>query len=87
MRIAAEAGLTHAFPNGGDKTKEYIIETTGSGVAFIDYDNDGYVDVFVVSGRVGTNRMYRQWTLHGRNCPTRPDFFRLGAGRLRRRLR
>ena len=24
--IAAEAGLTHSFPNGGDKTKEYIIE-------------------------------------------------------------
>ena len=56
--IAAEAGLTHAFPNGGDKTKEYIIETTGSGVAFIDYDNDGYVDIFVVSGQGGTNRMY-----------------------------
>jgi hypothetical protein len=56
--IAKESGLTHAFPNGGDKTKEYIIETTGSGVAFIDYDNDGYVDIFVVSGEGGTNRMY-----------------------------
>ena len=39
--IAKEAGLTHSFPNGGDQTKEYLIETTGSGVAFIDYDNDG----------------------------------------------
>ncbi len=56
--IAKEAGLTDSFPNGGDKTKEYIIETTGSGVAFIDYDNDGFVDVFVVSGQGGTNRMY-----------------------------
>jgi hypothetical protein len=56
--IAKESGLTQAFPNGGDKTKEYIIETTGSGVAFIDYDNDGYVDIFVVSGEGGTNRMY-----------------------------
>ena len=56
--VAKESGLTHSFPNGGDKTKEYIIETTGSGVAFIDYDNDGYVDIFVVSGQDGTNRMY-----------------------------
>ena len=53
-----QAGLTASFPNGGDKTKEYIIETTGSGVAFIDYDNDGYLDIFVLSGDGGTNRMY-----------------------------
>jgi hypothetical protein len=56
--IARDAGLTAAFPNGGEKSKEYIIETTGSGVAFIDYDNDGYPDVFVLSGEGGTNRMY-----------------------------
>jgi len=56
--IAKEAGLTASFPNGGDKTKQYIIETTGSGIAFIDYDNDGYPDIFVVSGAGGTNRMY-----------------------------
>jgi len=56
--VARESGLTHSFPNGGDKTKEYIIETTGSGVAFIDYDNDGFPDLFVISGDGGTNRMY-----------------------------
>ncbi len=56
--IAKQAGLTDSFPNGGEKTKQYIIETTGSGVAFIDYDNDGYPDIFVVSGEGGTNRMY-----------------------------
>jgi len=56
--IARERGLTQAFPNGGDKTKEYIVETTGSGTAFIDYDNDGYLDIFVVSGQGGSNRMY-----------------------------
>jgi hypothetical protein len=56
--IAKESGLTHSFPNGGDKSKDYIIETTGSGVAFIDYDNDGYQDIFVLSGDGGTNRMY-----------------------------
>ena len=56
--IARQAGLTATFPNGGEKSKEYIIETTGSGVAFIDYDNDGYQDIFVLSGDGGTNRMY-----------------------------
>ena len=56
--IAREAGLTSSFPNGGEKTKEYIIETTGSGIALIDYDNDGYLDIFVLSGDGGTNRMY-----------------------------
>ena len=63
--IGKEAGLTHTFPNGGDKTKQFIIETTGSGVAFVDYDNDGLPDLFVVSGDGGTNRMYHN-DGHGR---------------------
>ncbi len=56
--IAAEAGLTDVFPNGGMETKKYIIETTGSGVAWIDYDNDGLLDAFVVSGDGGPSRLY-----------------------------
>lgn len=56
--IAQQAGLTASFPNGGSASKEYIIETTGSGIAFIDYDNDGLLDLFVLSGKGGTNRMY-----------------------------
>src|ERR1700688_922922 len=56
--IAKSSGLVDIFPNGGDSSKKYIIETTGSGVAFIDYDNDGLPDIFVVSGLGGTNRMY-----------------------------
>jgi hypothetical protein len=56
--IAVEAGLTHIFPNGGLVTKEYIIETTGSGVAMIDYDNDGLLDLFVISGDGGRSRLY-----------------------------
>jgi hypothetical protein len=57
--IAKQAGLTDAFPNGGAVSKQYIIETTGSGIAWIDYDNDGWLDLFVLSGEGGTNRMYR----------------------------
>jgi hypothetical protein len=36
--------------NGGSDTKKYIIETTGSGVAIFDYDNDGWPDIFLVNG-------------------------------------
>ena len=56
--IARQSGLTDSFPNGGSTSKEFIIETTGSGIAFIDYDNDGLLDLFVLSGQGGTNRMY-----------------------------
>jgi enediyne biosynthesis protein E4 len=56
---AGSAGLTHKIPNGGDKSKKYIIETTGSGVALFDYDNDGLVDIFIVSGDGARSRLYR----------------------------
>lgn len=56
--IARQAGLTDSFPNGGVTSKKYIIETTGSGIALVDYDNDGRLDLFVLSGEGGTNRMY-----------------------------
>ena len=56
--IGPEAGLTAAFPNGGNTTKQFIIETTGSGVAMFDYDNDGLLDLFIVSGNGGTNRLF-----------------------------
>ena len=56
--VAAAAGLDHTFANGGDSAKQYIIETTGSGAAFIDYDGDGKPDIFIVSGPGGSNRLY-----------------------------
>src|SRR5262245_19076040 len=48
--IAAEAGLTHATVYGGDERKQYILETVGCGVAFIDYDRDGWLDIFLLNG-------------------------------------
>jgi len=48
--IAARAGLAAKTVAGGEKIKKYIIETTGSGAAFFDYDNDGWPDIFLVNG-------------------------------------
>ncbi len=47
---AKEAGLTMMNVFGGENTKKYIIETTGTGVAIFDYDNDGWPDIFIVNG-------------------------------------
>ena len=48
--MAEKAGLTAVTVFGGVDTKKYIIETTGTGVAIFDYDNDGWPDIFVVNG-------------------------------------
>jgi enediyne biosynthesis protein E4 len=48
--IAAQAGLRDPVIYGGLHRKKYIIETVGCGCAFIDYDNDGWLDIFLLSG-------------------------------------
>jgi hypothetical protein len=48
--IAKEAGLTAPNVYGGRDTNRYLLETTGSGVALIDVDNDGRLDIFLVNG-------------------------------------
>src|SRR3989454_421954 len=50
--IAQKAGLTMKNVFGGLETKKYIIETTGTGVAIFDYDNDGWPDIFLVNGTI-----------------------------------
>jgi hypothetical protein len=45
-----KAGLTRWTHKMGTKEKKYIIETNGSGVGLIDYDNDGWLDIYVVNG-------------------------------------
>ena len=64
--IAAAAGLTQPVVYGGTDRKTYIIETAGPGVAFFDYDNDGWLDILLLSGtklegapQGATNRLYR----------------------------
>ena len=48
--VASAAGLTAQNVNGDTLTKKYILETTGSGVAILDYDRDGWPDIFLVNG-------------------------------------
>jgi hypothetical protein len=48
--VVQKAGLNFRHVCGGEQSKKYILETTGSGVAFLDYDNDGWIDIFFVNG-------------------------------------
>ena len=66
--VAEKAGLTMLNVFGGIDTKKYIIETTGTGVAIFDYDNDGWPDILILNGTTldgtfkgepPTNHLYR----------------------------
>ncbi len=64
--VAASAGLREPILYGGVDSKKYILEATGCGCAFIDYDNDGWMDIFLLSGTRltgdppgATNRLYK----------------------------
>ncbi len=66
--VAAEAGLVDVHVSGHPESKRYILETTGSGVAIFDFDNDNRPDLFWVNGgtwesaagrRAPTSRLYR----------------------------
>jgi len=48
--IAKQAGLTSWRHVMGTPEKKFILETTGSGVALLDYDNDGWLDIYIVNG-------------------------------------
>ena len=63
--IAEKAGLRAPIIYGPEDHKDYILETVGCGAAFIDYDNDGWMDIFLLSGtrlsgaEGATNRLYK----------------------------
>ncbi len=48
--VSEKAGLTKWTHKMGTPEKNYIIETKGSGVGLIDYDNDGWLDIYIVNG-------------------------------------
>jgi hypothetical protein len=64
--VAAAAGLREPTFYGGVESTKYILESTGCGCAFLDYDNDGWLDVFLLCGtrlegapEGATNRLYK----------------------------
>lgn len=66
--VAGELGLDLEFTYGGTEAKRYIIESNGSGLAFVDYDGDSRLDAFLVNGSrlegfsdgdAPSNRLYR----------------------------
>jgi enediyne biosynthesis protein E4 len=61
--IAQQSGLAMVNIFGGKFSTRYILESTGTGVAIFDYDNDGWPDAFLVNGT---------WleSLPGREAPT-----------------
>jgi hypothetical protein len=62
LNVARESGLNAKTIFGGEHKNKYLLETTGCGVAFYDYDNDGWLDIFLVNG----------WRLEGFPSGTEP---------------
>lgn len=50
LDIAEKAGITAQNVSGPERDKQYIIETIGGGAALFDFDNDGWLDIFLVNG-------------------------------------
>jgi hypothetical protein len=64
--VAAAAGLTSPVIYGGVDSYTYILEAIGCGAAFLDYDNDGWLDILLLTGSRwdgappgATNRLYK----------------------------
>jgi hypothetical protein len=64
--VGQSAGLRAPIIYGDQDQKKYLVEATGCGCAFIDFDNDGWMDIFFLSGTRlegapagATNRLYK----------------------------
>ena len=50
MNVAKKAGLGSWRHTAGTPEKKFIVDAKGAGVALIDYDNDGWLDIYLVNG-------------------------------------
>src|SRR5205085_11619650 len=50
INVAKQAGLTTPTVYGDEHKNKYLLETTGCGAAFLDYDNDDWQDILLVNG-------------------------------------
>jgi hypothetical protein len=50
MNVAKKAGLSTWRHKAGTPDKKFILDAKGAGVALLDYDNDGWMDIYLVSG-------------------------------------
>ena len=48
--VAAQAGLQNAVISGHREKADYVLEAMSCGAAFLDYDNDGWLDILILSG-------------------------------------
>ncbi len=48
--VVKESGLAFKTTYGGERSNKFLLETTGCGLAFYDYDADGWQDIFLVNG-------------------------------------
>jgi len=65
VEVARKAGVDHPVLYGSPNPKDFILESIGCGCAFLDYDNDGWIDILVLGGSSFTgpdpgvtNRLY-----------------------------
>jgi len=76
--VTHEAGLDKFHHRSGEPTKTTILETPGSGVALLDYDNDGWLDIYLVNGSTvgalkGKEQAPRAMLLHNNHDGTFTD--------------
>jgi hypothetical protein len=88
--IAEQAGLTAVNVSGGADKKDYILETTGDGVAIFDYDDDGWMDILLVNattldgqgrGATSTSHLYHNLgNMHFENVTAKAGLGKVGWG-------